>query len=547
MKTIVYIAVLMLTSFLCIAPAGAVTLRYALIMGNNVGVDINGNQPFPPLMHSEREALKLKQRLVRFANFDATTRRTKVLIGATKRDFERVIEELVAQKKRDTKTLGAHKTLFFFYFTGHGLQKELLLDDGPLQSSEIGELFRVMEADFSIGIFDACYSGSLQDTAFETKGLTPIPGLDLFRELPEEVISAEGSVWYVSSGPGQVSYEDTNLGGVFTHFFTEALERAEREGPGITLDRIWDYTREKTVEFTTSKRYPQVPERFISKLRSSTPLYFSFPLERTATLVLSESMEGRFILSYANGHLTEAFHKAKDKEMRLAVYPGTARLMLIKSGTHRVINNLSLSEGSTIVLHQFPEEAPVNDIGERTVDLWEKGLGTDRMLTASTVARGVSALLGVGYGFTYTPEDALLPLHTVYLSSRLDYAHLVFDMLLGYGYDTNTYDNWGYTAHALTVGMSGGYGFDLKSIRLEIGVDVAVANIWQVFADSQKRHRVSLVSALALGVLFPTFSSVLFELSAWGGPTRCPEVGIEKTMVWRFSAGAMLSLFYRFR
>ena len=547
MKTVATIASLLLTSIMCIAPAKGVTLRYALILGNNVGVDINGHEPFPPLVHSEKEALKIRDKLARLANFDAGTTRTQVLTGATRRDVERAIGKLITQKKRDEKTFGPHQTIFLFYFTGHGLHGELLLEDGPLESPKIGDLFRVMAADFSIGVFDACYSGSLKSAAFNEKGLEPVPGLDLFRELPEEVLSAEGSVWYVSSGPGQVSYEDANLGGVFTHFFGEALEHADREGPGITLERIWDYTREKTVEFTTQKRRPQVPERFISKLKSSTPLYFSFPIQRSATLVLSASMEGRFLLSYANGHLTEVFQKPKDKEVKLAVYPGKARLMRYHSGNHRTIKEFTLERDRTVVLHHLPEEAPDSAVGERSVDLWEKGLGTDQLLTASTVTKGLSALIGARYGFVYATSEALLAPHNVFLSGRLDYAHLVLDLAIGYGYDTNTYKDWRYRAHALAFEASVGFGFDLKQIRLQLSGALQVSEMWQLTNDYRERRSFSLVTPLALGILFPTARRVLFELDVWGGPARCPEVSIDKTVAWHAAAGITLSVYYRFR
>ena len=36
--------------------ARGVTMRYALVIGNNIGVDEDGTQPFPALMHAEQEA-----------------------------------------------------------------------------------------------------------------------------------------------------------------------------------------------------------------------------------------------------------------------------------------------------------------------------------------------------------------------------------------------------------------------------------------------------------------------------------------------------------
>ena len=76
----------------------------------------------------------------------------------------------------------------------------------------------------------------------------------MIRDLPSEVLSANGSIWYVSSGSGQPSYEDDQLGGVFTHFFIEALEKAEQDGPGITLERIWQYVRKAPPQPDGQKR-----------------------------------------------------------------------------------------------------------------------------------------------------------------------------------------------------------------------------------------------------------------------------------------------------
>lgn len=52
--------------------------------------------------------------------------------------------------------------------------------------------------------------------------MTPIPGFDLLRELPDDTLNVSGSVWMFSSGAEEISIEDKELGGVFTHYFIEA-------------------------------------------------------------------------------------------------------------------------------------------------------------------------------------------------------------------------------------------------------------------------------------------------------------------------------------
>src|SRR6185503_17838489 len=105
------------------------------------------------------------------------------------------------------------------------------------------------------------------DHQLKGKGVRPTPGLNIFRELPEDNLAAEGSMWFVSSAPTEASYEDTELGGVFTHYFIEALEHADSYGPGITVDGIWRYASTNTVRYTTSKDRKQTPQEVVTRLK----------------------------------------------------------------------------------------------------------------------------------------------------------------------------------------------------------------------------------------------------------------------------------------
>ncbi len=539
------VVLLSLLTIAVVAPAYGVTLRYALIIGNNVGVDTDGSQPFPPLLHAEREAKLLRQRLVGLSNFDASSARTRLLTGATVQEVEAAFQALARQKQRDQQHFGEVDSIFLLYFTGHGLAGRLLLRDAPISSAALGGLFNSVGADFSVGVFDACYAGSL-DGVLSEKGIRATPGLNIIRDLPSEVLSAHGSVWYVSSGSGQPSYEDDKLGGVFTHFFIEALEKAEKDGPGITLDSIWRYVREHTTTYTAARRRAQVPEQLIARLRSKSPVYFSFPVPRSATLVLSEKLEGEFALAYADGYLTEVFHKEVGQRRELAVYPGSARLILLSARqSPRPEHAFTLAHKGTLILQTMPESVPNPAVGERTTPLLTKGAGVEKRIMVHKIDPGISLLAGVGYGFSYSADEMLHPRHHLSIPIRLDRGGVVAGLAVTYGIDGREYPAWQYTAHMVGGDLNGGYGWDLGLARLSAQLGFAFHHIWQSFDGEEKTSGWQFHPRARASVLLPRTRSVAVEISVDIGPLYAPGSGLDAESSWNLAGGVAASFFYR--
>jgi hypothetical protein len=507
-----------------------------------VGVDADGKQPFAELRHAEEEARILCDRLSNLSNFDASAQRTRLITGATREEIKAAIGSLAAQKKADQKMLGHIDTIFLFYFTGHGLEGRLLLQDGPLGAAELGGLLKSVGADFTVGVFDACNSGSLSP-----KGILPTPGLNLFRELPEEVLAAEGSIWYVSSAPGQASYEDDQLGGIFTHFFIEALERAEPAGPGITLDRIWDYTRQHTVQYTAERNRRQVPQQHIANLTASAPIYFSFPKKRDATLVFSEGITGQFALSYAGGQLTELVSKTAGKRKDLAVYPGKAQLALLGKGKLVGISEITLTSGQALVLSTAPEAiSPDPALGERSLTLWEKGAG-GQTLIAKAAGPGVSLLGGAGYAYDLGPEDMLIPSHGLSAKLRLDYARIWSALSLNYGFGNRDLESWSYRVDAVGGELSGGYQYPLSRLfNLNAGIAAGAARLWQKYGDDTRREGWQIEPSVKLGALYHQAGlPFAIEITVSAGPAWSPGTGADADYFWYFKGNAGLSIYYR--
>jgi len=523
--------------------AGAVTLRYALIIGSNHGVDESGLEPLPPLKHAEREAVRLRDRLVELCKFDPSPERTILLRGPSREQVFDAARELARRMAADRSAIGNADTLFALFFTGHGLAGQLLMSDGPLDGEDLGKLFRRIRADLSLAVFDACFSGSLDTETLRLKGIRPTPGLNLFRQLPEEVLTAEGSVWYVSSGPTQPSYEDETLGGVFTHFFIEALHKAEQEGPAIPLDRIWSYARRKTVQYTAARGRRQVPQQMVARLKSTGPLFFSFPADREATLVLGEAVRGSFLLAYADGSLTEVIQKEPGQRRELAVYSGTARLVLVEGGRIRAQQELGLTPGTTVVLRSTPDPAPDPGVGRRTEELWVKGFG-DQELTATLVAPATSWLIGAAYQMGVSPRGVLAPLYMVGAFVQVDRGVFTGSALLGYGGDQQTFGTWSYQAHALSTELRAGLGGMIGGVRAMVAVSVGGGPVWQEFDDGSERLGGYFQPGALVSLLYPCDGPVAAQAFIRAGAVLAPGAGVEAGHLWQgyLGGGAALTL-----
>ena len=503
--------------------ASAFTIRYAIIVGNNNGVDSYGNEPFAPLKHAQKEAKRLRKELVRLSNFDASENRTVLLLNTTKKELSKALKRIILQINKDKAALGKINTLFFFYFTGHGLKGKLLFNDGPMDAHELGQLFKIIKTDFSISVFDTCYSGSLDMELLAEKGIKPAPGLNLFREMPEEILTAEGSMWFVSSGPEQASYEDENLGGIFTYFFIEALEKAEKDGPGITLNTIWQYARKKTVSFTSAYNRKQEPEQYIAKLKIKSPLYFSFPESRNSTLVLLKSVKGKFILSYADGQLTEILQKVEGEIKEVAVYSGKVRLLMLKGNEIFANKELNLLPESRLVFHGEPDPAPKAKLGHKSIKLWEKG-AEKTSLTATAVQPGKTFIFGTGCQLGFANENSTLPKYSAWLNSRIDISRIIASIGFNYGGTNQEYETWGVKINTFGGEAGLGYGWDLSGFRLGVKANLGLSRVFKKYENGFKRSSWSLLTAADFSFLYLISQNLQIELFIKTGVSSTPQV-----------------------
>lgn len=444
------------------AHAGSPT-RYALVIGNNVaatppGVDLAA------LRHAEREASRLAQHLVEHGKFSAD--RVLLVTGGTREDVLAAAARLADLHAADRAEVGDLPSLFAFFFTGHGLSGQLLTADAPLTGADLAQVFQRMGATFTFGFFDACHSGSLDHDALSAKGLKATAGFNPVAELPEEVIAAEGTMWLVSSKPDEVSYEDKQLGGLFTHFFIEAFTKARADGPGVTLDGMWEYARRQTLSHASRYGRTQTPEKLVRRLKTSGPIYMSFPRARTATLAFAPEVEGTFLLRAADGALVEKVLKPKGQPLEVPVFAGalTVSEPAGQGSMPTPVWSVELEPGERLTVQPRAADQGPPPPGYDDMPISAKG-GRVEVLTRRREQQ--SFTLSAGYRFDGPANDFAAVSHLGIARLTWLRGPLAASFEAGFGTGGSTYESWSYSASAQRLALDVGYGTAWGSSRLE--------------------------------------------------------------------------------
>lgn len=522
-----------------VSPA-PLAIRYAIVVGSDVGTDPKSGK-LPALLHAEEEAARLHRKLSSCCNFGSEEGRMVLLLRPTRADLETASKAIRAKMEEDARAFGAFRSMFAFFFTGHGLDGRILLSDGPASQAELRSLFGTIHADLTIGVFDACFSGSLTEDVLSEKGLRPTPGFNPLQELPGEMLTAEGNIWLVSSGPNESSYEDQALGGVFTHYLIEALDLPTGGGPGLSLDRIWSHAQRQTSQFASSKSRSQHPERIVSKMREQSVLYFSFPEERTSSLSFGPGVEGTFLLHYEDSLYTEAILKKRGQPKRVMLYPGRAVLSEVSQGAVIASRALVLLEDTEVALADADASQLNPLLSSRVEQLWPKGFGTQELRAVRVDGRW-KLDVGASFALALVPEGRLAATQSVTLDIGLRRWSWVLEAGLGYGFRHEKFSSWGYRLDELGLFARGGLAVGLTDWLELCGLlGLRVAPGWQRYEDGAARSFVLVAPDGALGLSFRVTPWLALRAEVVGELLGGPAAGLEAGTAWSIGLAARTS------
>ncbi|MFC1610527.1 caspase domain-containing protein [Myxococcota bacterium] len=439
------------------------SVRYALVVGNNHGA--TPRMALDDLAHAEQEAHRLHQQLLDFGNF--TPERALLLTGATRQEILRAAGKLAAQRARDRQELGSLPTLFAFFFTGHGLADQLLTEAEPLSGGDVGRIFHDIDAELSVGFFDACYSGSLDFDALKSKGAVATPGFNPISALPDEILNSEGTLWFVSSRPNELSYEDQQLGGLFTHFFIESFTDAEPDGIGITLENMWEYARSRTQTHTARYGRTQTPEKVVRRLKTRGPLYFSFPHQRSALLQFHPEVAGTFLIRHEHGTLVEKVTKQHGRPLTVPTYPGVVVLSRIDGAQRTTGKRFELAAGVPVTVrleHDLGNDRP----GYVSVPIRSKGSLSGLQVTEADY--GLGWLVGARYTCRIASHKLVGTPHAVGVASWMLYGPFGLGLDVGFARGERKFESWSMTQSEIIPGMTMALAAELPPIRIQAEV-----------------------------------------------------------------------------
>lgn len=431
------------------AAARAETHRMALVIGVNRGDPGHGLED---LRHAESDALELAGALQAYGG--VADGGLKVLTGV-EATHDAIFE--AAKVLRDTHAAAPADAVFSLFYTGHGVEGGLFTAEPGrlLTPDDISDLLTLPGAGLRVGFFDACHSGALAPDvdAVLPKGAEPT-GFNPLEELPVRP-GGTGHIIISSSGAGQRSYEDPELGGLFSHYFVEAFTHAAPGRVAVDLDTLVTYAIQHTRATAARRGRRQEPE-VVELTRRSDPIFYAFPSQPDARVILTPDVEGCVLVRHAGSQLEARLDPAHQRTAR--IHSGAIDIeACAPGGTARSLAGLTVRAGDTVEVSKADTPTrlrlwPGHIIGVIT------GRGTD---TAEVEVRHTQTRLtlhgevGYRHGAMLDPDTAgahgVRPIHEARLGVWGHYDAWGLGLMAALGRGEQQFDAWGYTARSVDL------------------------------------------------------------------------------------------------
>jgi len=309
-------------------------VRFALVVGNNVG-----DAPERSLQYAEEEVSRLATVLQAqggFTHVQLVQGRDRATLEGELRNMRTRIEAAAAQGRR---------TMFMFYYSGHGTKDGLELGDTMLPMRDLRQYMESLPADVRLAFVDACQSGALTGV----KGGRRAPAYEIKLADPGAV---NGLAIMTSSTANELSQESDELrGSFFSHNIMAGLRGlADSSGDGqISLSELYDYTFKRTLAFTAASLVgSQHPTRDI-RLTGAGDVILARTRPGDARLVFPKERSATYSV-INNGQVTAEVNTSPRDSFYLSVPAGQYRVVrrtldgvsehtyALNSGTHSSVD-----------------------------------------------------------------------------------------------------------------------------------------------------------------------------------------------------------------
>jgi caspase domain-containing protein len=293
----------------CLAdlPAAGSPRRLALVVGSN-----RGAADRVPLRYAVSDADRFADILTRMGGVAPADR-------VVLRDPGRkgLMEALSATASRASAArVAAQRVEVIVYFSGHADEQGLMLGREVVRYAELRQAIQAIGADVGIAILDACASGAIT----RLKGGRAGPAF--LHDVSSEV---KGYAFLTSSSEDEAAQESERLrGSFFTHALVSGLRgAADVTGDGkVTLNEAYQFAFNETLVQTTPTQAGAQHPAYDIKMAGTGDVVMTDVRENSASLVLAEDYEGRFVVVSGKRHLVAELYKPSGRKVELGLEPG---------------------------------------------------------------------------------------------------------------------------------------------------------------------------------------------------------------------------------
>ncbi|HET6147841.1 MAG TPA: caspase family protein [Polyangia bacterium] len=284
----------------------------------------------------------------------------------------------------DADRAQGRRTLFLFYYSGHGDQDGLELRGRRLSLRRLREYLESLEADVKIAFLDSCQSGSL--TGIKGGRLAPAYEVRL-----ADAAGARGLAMVTSSTASELSQESDELkASFFSHAVLSGLRgAADSSGDGrVTLGEVYQYALRRTISTTAASPVGGQHPTYDYRMAGVGDVVLTHFRRGDARLVFPRGVEGTFVVLASDEVVAEVAGAAD-----------TQRYLVLPAGRYRVFRRHAGAVTEAPVVLRAQEERHVDPaVMAEVVDLptVAKGGAPVSSVVAGDLAFQTSALRGTG-------------------------------------------------------------------------------------------------------------------------------------------------------
>jgi hypothetical protein len=391
----------------------ATVARFALVAGAN-----HGAADRPVLQYAVSDAERFARVLTELGGVGPA--QSVVVRQPRVRELEDAIDGL-RSRVLAARSVSGTRTEVIFYYSGHADEKGLLLGDDRFSYRSLRDRLDEIPADVRIAVLDACASGAI----------TRLKGGQLRQPfLVDESAKMHGHAFLTSSTESEAAQESDRLrGSYFTHFLVSGLRgAADLSGEGkVTLNEAYQFAFNETLGKTVDTKGGAQHPSYDINLSGTGDVVMTDLRQTSATLVLGQTLDGRFFVRNARQELVVELYKPYGRAVELGLEPGAYEVRLERESS-TLLAKPHIAEGARVVLEpdQFgiaspeptrarggPERPRFGLAGRNRLDwrfgMWNLGGNGARNVTGNVTQGGntINVVAGLQYTRFLSPSLAV--------------------------------------------------------------------------------------------------------------------------------------------